>query len=123
MTATGLKYYAAIILSVFISSGVWAQIPFESSGTPSTMSYYWGDQRVKLTVNPGQFALYIPPSSEDDAPVKLNRLLESQGIVLAEELIEAMIGGQMLIAVTKVVLTKLTGRITQRLHHGCNRNV
>ncbi len=88
MTATGLKYYAAIILSVFISSGVWAQIPFESSGTPSTMSYYWGDQRVKLTVNPGQFALYIPPSSEDDAPVKLNRLLESQGIVLAEELIE-----------------------------------
>ena len=88
MKSTGLKYCVALLLSVFISSDAWSQVPSESSWTPNTMSYNWGEQRVKLTVKPGQFALYMPSASEDDELGKLNQLLDSQGIVLSEESIE-----------------------------------
>ena len=47
----------------------------------------------------------------------LRLFLGVEVIKIAEELVEAMYRGQMLIAVAQMVLAELAGRIVERLHH------
>ena len=47
--------------------------------------------------------------------VRLRFFFGVQVVQVAEELVEAVVGGQMLVAVTQMVLTELTLRVPQRL--------
>ena len=53
----------------------------------------------------------------------LRLLLSVQVVEVAEELIEAVVGGQVLVAVTEVVLAELACRVALGLEHAGDRRV